>query len=386
MDRVVRSPTLASPAWRVAVIESDDELSDLATRARRTLPIKDINHDAEWLAIGNRPGEAKFLTLVDEQDGDVVGQALFRVARRPLEFALRGVVLGKWPVPQYTLYQHPTTVRDDVRGAILACFERLPQALRRSAVVRLKGVLSGTPLHEVIVDRASRLHRSFYVLPWGKEGSHFYIRWQGSVEAYARSIGKKTRQNFSYYSKRLFADTSLAAEVKRYRPTDAEAFLRDVAEVWDKTWQRSEGVQELNAATSERIRFGGQRGSFYGYILYLRGLPAAFRYCFAFGGTLTFFQTGYDPAWAQQRVGTVLFFEVLKDFEALQLPVDRLDFLDQYTEFKAHAANEQRAIRDYVLFPRTVAGAFQFAAAAVFDGVGRAAAHARRALAIRHLR
>ena len=71
-------------------------------------------------------------------------------------------------------------------------------------------------------------------------------------------------------------------------------------------------------------------------------------------------QAGYDPAWADRQIGSVLFFEVLRDFEHIGLRAKWLDLLPGTNLFKLRVANDKRQIRRFYLFSRTPVGTSLF--------------------------
>jgi len=82
-------------------------------------------------------------------------------------------------------------------------------------------------------------------------------------------------------------------------------------------------------------------------------------------------QTGYDPAWAERQIGSVLFFQVLRDIERIKLPVECLDFMPDVNLFKLRTTNDRRQIRHYYLFKRTFVGTLQFVTLMATDFLSR---------------
>jgi CelD/BcsL family acetyltransferase involved in cellulose biosynthesis len=66
---------------------------------------------------------------------------------------------------------------------------------------------------------------------------------------------------------------------------------------------------ELRATLGSAARHGWLRS----YIFYCRGEPVAFMLGYLYRRTYHYMDVGYDPAWAQWGVGSILQMEVMKD-------------------------------------------------------------------------
>jgi hypothetical protein len=361
------------PNWRVKSFANADELRAFAREARGRLALEGIDRDAEWLSISHDWRRGELIVLSDECDAGIVGQAVLSATSEPLEYALGDHVFHARKVPHFSISRGPVSIRPDSRNAIVACLQEAATALPAAAVLSLKAVAVGSDLHAVVEDRASAFRRRFHVLPWGKANPYCRIRWEGTVEAYLESIGKETRRNLKRYAKKLFSDQSLKPTFRRFGPAEADAFVREVAPLIERTWQRKANVVQFDDIAVRRIRFAADCRGFLGYILFINDQPAAYRYCFIQGRTAVMFQTGFDPAWAPHRVSNVLFLEVLADFERSALPVDSLDFLPHVTPFKLHTTNDQRLAQNYYLIRRDLSGTALYASLAATGVASRTA-------------
>ncbi len=360
--------------WRPEAFADEAAFRVFANAARATLPALDMNHDVEWIAAAHGWPHNALLVLADWDEGKVAGLASFIVSNAPLIYALGGFEFFKRKVRQFKLYQGVTSVHGDGERSIGACFTQLAAAMPNSGVVFAGAVPIESELHRQLVDPSSALRRHFHVLAWGKESQHCRIRWEGSVDKYLASIGKKSGKELQRNSKLLLSDPALKCEITCFRtPGEVEVFLRDSIRISDKTYQKKDlglGIS-LGGAVERTIRFAVARGGFLGYILYINGEPAAFRYGFVCGRTATMKQTGYDPVWAERQIGSVLFFQVLRDFERMKLAVDCLDFMPDINLFKLRTTNDRRQIRHYYLFKRTFIGTVQYATLTATDFLSR---------------
>jgi hypothetical protein len=359
--------------WRREPLADETALKRLAGEVRAALPDLDMNHDIEWIAAAHGFPQNELIVLTDRDGDKIVGVATFLVSRAPLVFGLGGFTLLKRQVRQLKLYQGITTARADAGRAIGACFASLSDVMG-TGVVFIGAVEIGSALHGQLVDARSELRRRFRTLAWGNESQHCLVRWAGGIEAYLASIGKKSGKELQRNTKLLMSDKSLACELRHFRaPEEVDAFLADGIAISDKTYQKKDlGLGISRGGAVERLmRFAAARGAFLGYILYIDGAPAAFRYGFVCGRTATMKQTGYDPKWAERQIGSVLFFQVLNDFAAAKLPVDRLDFMPDVNLFKLRTTNDWRQIRHYYLFKRDAGGTAQYLALAATDFLSR---------------
>jgi Acetyltransferase (GNAT) domain len=361
-------------AWRREEFSDAAAMQALAARVRASFPDLDMNYDIEWISVAHDWPRNELLVLA-EQDGDKVsGLAAFLISNAPLVYSMGGFVFLKPRVRQFKLYQSVVSKASDTARSIGACFAALSTHMGAGNVAFLGAVPTGSDLHRQLVERGSELSRYFYALAWGGESQHCRIRWEGSVEKYLASIGKKSGKELQRNAKNLMGDPSLKCTIRRFQtPDEVDIFLRDGISVSDKTYQKRDlglGIS-MGGAVERVIRFAASRGGFFGYILYINDVPAAFRYGFLCGRTCTMKQTGYDPAWADRQIGSVLFFEVLRNFEQIGLPAECLDFMPDPNLFKLRTANDRQPIRHFYLFKRNFAGTVQYLSLYAVDFLSR---------------
>lgn len=357
------------------MLESEQALRRFASEVRSAFPGLDMNLDAEWIAAAHGWPENDVLFVADRDRTRISGFAAFLISKARLVYSLGPIALLKPAVRQLKLYQGVKCVTDDPSRSIGACFKAVFDSMQGSDLVFAGAIPTGSDLHGELVRRGSALRRWFYVLPWGGESLHCRVRWNGTLDAYLASIGKKSGKELQRNAKLLLSDPGLKCELRRFRSLeDAETFLRDGTTVSDKTYQKRDlGLGISRGGAVERvIRFAAARDAFLGYILYINDAPAAFRYGFKCGNTCTMKQTGYDPQWADRQIGSVLFFEVMRDFAAMKLDVEWLDFMPDINLFKLRTTNERRTIRHYYLFRRTAMGALQYFSLKATDWLSRA--------------
>lgn len=359
--------------WQLQAFADAPALRAFARRLRTAFPDLDVNHDVEWIAEAHGWPKNELLVLADRAGEEISGVATLPISKAPLVYAFGRFALLKLSVRQFKLYQGLTCSHSDRARAVGACFDALFEAMPEGSVVFAGAVPIGCELQRQLVDPASPLRRRFHVLPWGAESQHCRIHWEGSFEKYLATIGKASRKDLRRSARALLDDPTVKCRLRRFRSDDVEAFLRDGVSVSDKTYQKRDfglGIS-LGGAVERVIRFAASRGSFFGYIFYINDAPVAFKYGFIWGKTCIMKQTGYDPAWAHRNVGSVLFSEVLRDFDLTKLPAEYLDFMPDVNLFKLRTANDRRQIRHYYLFKRTLAGTVQYLSLMVTDFLSR---------------
>jgi Acetyltransferase (GNAT) domain len=361
--------------WQREVLADLPALHVFAEQARAAFPDLDTIRDAEWIGVAHDWPSNPMLVLSSRAGGELLGVAALAISKAPLVYSFGPIVFLKPVVTHYKLEHDLVCRHGDRVQSIGDCFDALFDAMPDGSVVFAGAVSIESQLYEQFLDPNSTLRRKFHVLAWGGESMHCRIRWEGSVEKYMATIGKKSSKELRRNAKALFGDPSLKCDFRRFQtPDEAEVFLRDGASLSDKTWQKREFQQgiALDSTVGRVIRFAAAHGDFIGYIIYINGAPAAFRYGFKCGTTLTLKQIGHDPAWSARQIGTVMFFEVLCDLERIKLPVVCLDFTPMLNLFKLRTANDRRRIRHFYMFKRTLLGTLQYTTVKATDSLSRA--------------
>ena len=359
--------------WHVVAPTIEAELNEFSRRARDTLDIGNINQDVEWLAVSHNWPKNELLILATEHGKRVTGVATFKRGTTRLDAMVGPVKLLSWETPQFQIHRGPVLSPGD-RSGVGDCFANLCARMEARAVVFAGDVLVGSDMHAEISDPKSRTNQRFLVLPWGDEEPHCGIRWEGSVEAYLKSISRNTARDLKRRHKRLFGDPTLEFKLKCFQAAEeVKSFISDAMIVSKKTWQQKEhGIGISFGGDAERtIQFAARAGNFLGYVLYQQGNPVAFDYCLIVGKTCVMKQKGYDPAIASLHPGTAMLQEMLYDFERKRLPVHYLDFMPLNNVFKLRTSNDKPLARNYYLFKRSVPGYCQYTVLLVAEALTR---------------
>lgn len=365
----MRLPDRASPDARAIALADAGAVARCAAAVGSRFAITEVNHDVEWLNAGRAPDE-ELLVVSAGDEGAPLAFMPVKASSAVIAYTAGRSTILKWNVRQFSVVQGPLTNGPDIRAAYSKILRALARALPANGAVFISAAQCDGPFAALLDDVSAPLLNDFHVFKWGAENWHCKIDWTGKVEAYLASLGADSRRNFKRYEKKLFANSEMRAEVRRFQtPSDIDLFLHDGVKVSDKTYQKS--LLGLGLArggpTERRIRFAAERQGFLGHILYLQGEPAAFHLGYLFGETFFAVQMGYDPSHSTHQPGAVLFFHVLQDVERLRLPVRVIDCLAGVTDFKLRTTNRKERVQNYYLFPRTTRGFATYASLRIAD-------------------
>ena len=302
-----------------------------------------------------------FLAVAGSRPGVLRPHALFRDGGRAALVArvenvqLRSYI-GYRPVYQPTL-RSLTVVHGGLAGAeseadALALVDELRGALVRGEadVAQLPAVPVGSPLHRAAGRRpglACRQHGADVAL-------HRRLRLPATFDELLASRSKSTRESVKRYSKKLLRDHGdrLKVEVLR-RPDDRERIFRDLEVVAAKTYQRGLGVAFDDTPEQRALtELGLARGWFRVWVLYLDGEPIAFWPGYAYNDVFFIGTPGYDPAYADYRVGQFILTRMLGDLCADE-GVTFVDYGFGDAEYKRRFGSESWEETDVRIFAPT---------------------------------
>lgn len=199
--------------------------------------------------------------------------------------------------------------------------------------------------------RLSRLGRGICYVPL--QGTRFFIDLNGSFEAYLAKFSAKTRNTIKRKIRRLTRVSGGAVEWREFRdPGDMAEFHRLGSEVSGRTYQHrllragidsSPSFREVlvRGAIADRVR---------GYILFWQMVPIAYMFCQARCGDLVVEKMGFDPAFAADSPGLVLFCLVLESLFCGR-EFRRLDLGEGAYPYKAHLATGSVEVAEIYCFP-----------------------------------
>ena len=162
-----------------------------------------------------------------------------------------------------------------------------------------------------------------------------------SFEAFLASRTQKVRRGIRYDTNKLLValGDELVVEILR-EPSSLDQLVRDVDRVASSTYQRSLGAGFSDTPEQRSlIRIGLEKGRVRAYLLYHRGEPIAYWVGSVYRGTMFLKTTGFDHAFARNRVGVFLLMKVIEDLCA-DPSVDVLDFGPGDAEYKRLFTND----------------------------------------------
>jgi CelD/BcsL family acetyltransferase involved in cellulose biosynthesis len=327
----------------------------------------------EWLhAWWTHLGRGRLHLLTVRADGELVAVApLALVPPRPFRLvpfrALRFLGAGT----AGSDYLDVIVSRDASPEALRALSGALA---RERCVLELGRVADGRAL-------AVELSRALQVHGWTTRASRRescpFIRLAGHTwESYLATLGSAHRYNAQRRLRNL-----QRRHVVELRQVAAEAergpALQRLIELHEARWRgrgRSEAFASpaLIAFHDDFTRRALARGWLRLLELRVDGRPAAALYGLRYGGTFSFYQSGFDPALARDSVGLVMMALAIRG--ALEEGADEYDLLHGDEGYKALWAREARPLANLELYPPRLRGMACRQAA----GLGRAAARVAR--------
>ena len=189
----------------------------------------------------------------------------------------------------------------------------------------------GSPVHTVATRSSPLLRRERF----STQMPHWQAEIPGSLDEFLARRSRRRRETVRRYSKRLEKTYGDEARVEVFRTRDQiDRLFADSALVHRETYQHVLGVGFSDASVQRALtELAMDRGWFRGYVLYLKGSPAAFWHGNAYKGVFGIGATGFDPAFADARPGTYLLMRVVEDLAADD-SVHTLDFGFGDAEYK----------------------------------------------------
>jgi hypothetical protein len=174
---------------------------------------------------------------------------------------------------------------------------------------------------------------------------------KGTYEDFLGSLSKSTRSGVVRYQRKLERDFDGRLRVRTFsEPEDFDDFFHDSEAVAERAWQRGLGVG-LGSDPGQRlrVRYGLERGWFHGFVLYVDETPVAFCHGERYAGRFRYGIPGYDPAYADYRIGTYVLMKMIEHLCADD-EVSVLDFGWGDAEYKRRYGDRQWHEQDATLY------------------------------------
>ncbi len=295
---------------------------------------------AWWDHMGNQTSELR-IVAVRGQDGSLAGVMPLAVGRsRPRAIRFAGAGLGDRLHPASALADEP-----GVAGAALAALEKDGD---RPRMLMLEKVEPGRPWIEELrgasARRLSSTEQQQTTLPYAPLRG---LDW----DAYLASRSKNVRYEFRRRRHRLVADYGMAARTSTAQTlaADLDALFRLHDLRWSERGQSSLVDEGKRAVLRAFSGMALEQGWLRLHILEVEGAQVAAMLCWRVGDVYAYYNSGFDPAWSKQSVGTVIMGIALR--EALHEGAEEFDFLEGGEGYKRKFADEARPAATFVLTP-----------------------------------
>ena len=186
-----------------------------------------------------------------------------------------------------------------------------------------------------------------------------FIKLSGhSWPSYLASLGSAHRYNVQRRLKNLTKQFDVRFEQATSEEQRREA-LELLIDLHNRRWSERGGSQSfataaLRAFYDDVSRSGLELGWLRLFILRLDGRPAAALHGYQYGGVFSFYQAGFDPAFAKQSVGLVTMALAIKS--AIEEGADEYDLLHGDEPYKYQWADKTRDLERIELFSPCVRG------------------------------
>ncbi len=335
---------------------------DAPARAQILLVLKDfiqhhpdavMDHDPDWLSIRCSHDKSVKLFVCCAMDGTLFGYAPFFVHPSSLSYELFGISLWEYRIRRYTITAGPLLLQGiNVEEVLSSLFDHLLKMLRPRETLFALGAKSGSPFGWFI-QQDPGFQGKYYLLPSGKVYRRRLIALPESFDQYMQSLSRNTRKDIRRTLRHLEQDPEIMVSYRVFTaPEEVSEFLSLAQFVSDKTYQHNLlglGICD-NAETRRNLVVAAKNGWLRSYLLICNEKPVAFQHGYLYGGTYYAEQTGYDPAWAEKSVGTVM--QIYRVRDLINAGVAQLDFLYGDNEKKRSLSNTYREEQNFHLIPR----------------------------------
>jgi hypothetical protein len=211
----------------------------------------------------------------------------------------------------------------------------------------------GSPLAEALGSLGGPLERQRAISPWPRRR----LVLPATFDEFVASRSANTRWRIRRDARRLQAAYGDELTVAIVRTEDGlERLVGDADGVARLSYQRALGAGFADTAEQRELaRLGLERGWVRGYLLYHGTRPIAYWLCSTYGGRILIRSTGFDPAYAEHRVGLHLLMRVVEDACA-DPSLAVLDFGPGDAAYKQQFSDESVLERDQLIHAPTFRG------------------------------
>lgn len=249
--------------------------------------------------------------VVAERDGEPVAMLVARLEDRLAEARFGYATLHR------ARLRCLTVVHGGLAGRPDALAEAEPLLVAELLRALREGEADAAFFHKLAL--GSSLHEHAVRLAPGRRRQRFLAvdrHWTRALPAtYDELMATLPRRKMlERYARKLAKDLGDRLTVERYRsPEDLDRVLSDLETVARHTYQRGLDAGFNAEHDRELVRAGLRGGWFNAWVLYVDGEPRAFEHGDIHEGVYFLGGKGYDPEWAQRRVGNFVGLRVLRD-------------------------------------------------------------------------
>lgn len=177
-------------------------------------------------------------------------------------------------------------------------------------------------------------------------------------DSYLGTLGPEHRYNFRRKLRQLTSRFDVRFEQARQEEQRREALAR-LVDLHTLRWRSRGGSDAFynpaHLAFHEAItQMALQKGWLRLFTLCLDGKPAAALYGFFYKGVFYFYQSGFDPSYAQYSVGLITMGLAIRS--AIEEGAEEYDLLHGAEQYKFHWASEVRELSRFELYPSGARG------------------------------
>jgi CelD/BcsL family acetyltransferase involved in cellulose biosynthesis len=186
-----------------------------------------------------------------------------------------------------------------------------------------------------------------------------FVRLPATWDAYLQQLGSAHRANVQRRLRNLHRHHAVELHRVRTEEERGGALARLIA-LHEERWRPRGGSEAFRASRlvafhHDFTRRALARGRLRLLELRLDGRPAAALYGLRYGDTFSFYQSGFDPAYAKDSVGLVMMALAIRS--AIEEGAAQYDFLHGDEGYKALWARDTRELADLDVFPPLLHGA-----------------------------
>lgn len=344
-------------AYRLERIPLEGASSAIISEWRELLkrsPSRSPMHDPDWLSACSAEGGDRIFVYLLYADGLLCGVAPFLLKNWPIKLQLGEVDLVRLPLNRLHLLGGTPHFPEDP-GAYDLLFKELMSPPNQFDAVYLEDV----PVDSFIwkfAQASPQLSRSLSCYIPEPPRPRVLLRLEGTFDEYLGSFSAKHRQTLRR-KVRKFEQTAPETRSTRFSSVpEVDSFLNLAVEISKKTYQwnlLNSGLREPEKL-KKHFTLLARRGWFRSYILFSGDAPCAFVVGYQFGGRYYLDDMGFDPAWKDFSVGTVLQLALIEDLHVHDRP--EVYDLGEYGPHKEEFATDNYLQGKLFLFRRGMYG------------------------------